>query len=264
MADPKILSGELAGLLQVSVPVLVKLLRNSSYNSRLKSIDDELKEGAELLDPIWAKIPLQRKIDLRKVLIDVIDQQKNLKLQPWWRSVAIRSTELERLNNCMEDARQWNYRARATSTEFTVINTLTVCDSEPAAAVIPTPNPADVRLMQASNNVGVTNPVELFTALSQQLPLPPGANVIINNMNYNCDVRYKDGVAYNNAPAAARNPALTPDAAGCQDAQALDSSTDAAQADPNVNELIKAMADVVVAQAQADLETQSISFNPWS
>jgi len=251
------ISGEVAGLLKVTVPVIVRALRKASYNSKLRSIDDELNEGARMLDPFWGEIPLDRKNEIRRLVIEVIDKQKKFKLQPWWKS--FKSTELDALMDCKHDAAEWMQVARITSTEFNVLDTLQVDDQEPAAAVIPTQ--ADIRLRNACDKAG-TNSVEFlssFAQLASSSGQPSILNVTLNT--YQAEVKYAgDGVAYNNTLTPAGGPARMPEAAaGRQDVQVLDSSTDDAPVETEVIvELVKATEDVL-----SQAETQSLSFNPW-
>jgi hypothetical protein len=60
-ADPTVITGELAGLLKVGLPPIVRYLRSSTYNSQVKEVHEELVEGVRLLDGLWSYVPDERK-----------------------------------------------------------------------------------------------------------------------------------------------------------------------------------------------------------
>ena len=63
--DPTItpvkITGELASLLQLTVPLAVRLLSKSTRNEQIKAIDNDLEEGSTLLMDCWSFIPAERR-----------------------------------------------------------------------------------------------------------------------------------------------------------------------------------------------------------
>jgi hypothetical protein len=60
-ADSTVITGELAGLLKVGLPPIVRYLRSKTFNSQVDDIHKELVEGAQLLAGLWNHIPDDRK-----------------------------------------------------------------------------------------------------------------------------------------------------------------------------------------------------------
>ena len=68
--DPAItpvkITGELASILQLTVPLTIRLLRKHTRNEQIKAIDKDLEEGSTLLMDCWSFITLERQVDIER------------------------------------------------------------------------------------------------------------------------------------------------------------------------------------------------------
>ena len=60
------ITGELASLLQLTVPLAVRFLRKNTRKERIKAIDKDLEEGSTLLMDCWSFIPAERQVDIER------------------------------------------------------------------------------------------------------------------------------------------------------------------------------------------------------
>ena len=60
------ITGELASLLQLTVPLAVRLLRKHTRNEQIKAIDKDLEEGSTMLMDCWSFITPERREDIER------------------------------------------------------------------------------------------------------------------------------------------------------------------------------------------------------
>jgi len=178
------ITGEIAGLLKISVPWMVKVLRSSSYNSRLASIPNELYKGSKELEGIWADIPKGRQDDILHGFNVIIDAQINLRRKQWWKSLS--STQLDQ---CMNDIVEWSRLTSITSAE---VRSRNLMRDQPE-------DTTQLRLVEASNNVG-TDSVALIQALRQEISNLSRPTTTINIIANFAPVTHET-TTYNNSPS---------------------------------------------------------------
>jgi len=227
---------EIADLLKVTVPWVVKALRSPSYNSKLASISDDIDEGRKELEGVWADIPETRRKEILTSFYTITQNQKNLDLKPWWKSFQSKSLAL---NQCRNDAAGWLRIARST--------TLEVASGARNIMRDQSVDTTQIRLAETSNNVG-TDSVALLQALQQEISNLSCPTTVINN-GY-AAVRHETTTYNNNPPVGQKASVLS--------GGAVQHSSDFLSphpSDPTTED--SRMSDVVVAITNAVMQVSS-------